>query len=166
MEAAGNKRHALDSSLFPGLKIHDCRTVFLPFGPPNIHTKEHLSPVLGIGSSCTRVDGNNGILLIILAVEHPGKRHLVNRLSHSLNRCRHFPHSRLVILFSRQVQKNCSIFKFMKQLLPSSNDFRQSSSLLQNLLCFFRRIPDAVFGYDSFNLTKSFLFIVYVKDNP
>ena len=54
-------------------------------GPVGVHTVEHLGPVLGLGAAGTGVEGQDGVVVVVLAVEHRHELQLVDGLLDALN---------------------------------------------------------------------------------
>ncbi len=67
IRTTGNKRDALDAGFFTVLNVDNAGFIVLPFRPTQVHSKEHLGPVLGLSSPCTGIDRDNGIFGIVFA---------------------------------------------------------------------------------------------------
>ena len=61
---------ALDAGFLGGLEIEHLEPESAPFGPPHVHAREHLGPVLRLQPSRSRVDREHGFAMIVLPLEH------------------------------------------------------------------------------------------------
>jgi hypothetical protein len=65
--AADRERRALDAGLVAGLVVQHRDLEALAFAPPHVHAKQHLGPVLGLGTARARVDLQDGARRVVLA---------------------------------------------------------------------------------------------------
>ena len=71
--AGDGDRGALDAGLVARLVVDDLALEAAALGPAQVHAQQHLRPVLRLGAAGARVDGDDGVLLVVLAAEHlPG----------------------------------------------------------------------------------------------
>ena len=63
------QRHALDAGLFSREQIQRFDLEFLAFGPPHIHAKQHLRPILRLRSAGAGMDRQNRIVGVQFARE-------------------------------------------------------------------------------------------------
>ena len=68
--AGDGERRALDAGLVARLQVDDVALEAAPLDPAKIHAQQHLGPVLRLGAAGARVDGDDGVLAIVLAAEH------------------------------------------------------------------------------------------------
>ena len=71
---------ALYSGLFPGLEIDQLDLIGPALRPARIHSKKHFSPILGFGSTGTGINGYDGVLAVVFAVQHQFQRYIVDSL--------------------------------------------------------------------------------------
>ena len=57
----------LDARLIAGLVVHELIGVAVALSPAGIHPVEHLRPVLGLGAACSGVEGEDGVVGVVLA---------------------------------------------------------------------------------------------------
>jgi hypothetical protein len=97
--AGGGKGDAFDPRLVAGLKIDN--TGFEPFclHPSQVHAEQHLRPVLGLGAAGTGVDGDDGIVPIVVAVQHHIQGELVHPTTQIADLAGHFRHRIGIRLF-------------------------------------------------------------------
>ena len=53
-----------------GLHVDDLALEAAALGPAEIHAQEHLGPVLRLGAAGAGMDGDDGVLAVVLAAEH------------------------------------------------------------------------------------------------
>jgi len=68
--AGGGERSALDAGFLARLVVDQLELVAFALHPTGVHAIEHLRPVLGLGPAGAGVDGDDGVLCIVLSVEH------------------------------------------------------------------------------------------------
>ena len=68
--AVDRERRALDPGLVAGLHVDHLALEAAPLGPAQIHAQEHLGPVLRLGPARAGMDGDDGVLTVVLAAEH------------------------------------------------------------------------------------------------
>ena len=61
---------ALQAYFVARLIVDDFALEAAALGPPKVHPQEHLGPILRLGAAGPRVDGEDGVLPIVLASEH------------------------------------------------------------------------------------------------
>ena len=66
--AFDKQSNALDPCFFPCQIIQQVYAIAIFFSPVYIHTIQHICPVLRLGTACTRVNGDDGIVAVIFAV--------------------------------------------------------------------------------------------------
>ncbi len=57
--------NALDAGFFSRHRIEDLSLIALALSIPQVHAKEHLRPVLRLGSASPRMDGEQGVAAIV-----------------------------------------------------------------------------------------------------
>ena len=63
------ERRGLDPRLFSRKKVDKLHLELAPLRPALVHPQEHLGPVLGFRPPCARVDGDNGVVVVVFPVE-------------------------------------------------------------------------------------------------
>ena len=61
--------HALDARLLAGSHVQDSGMVVALLGPAQVHTQQHLGPVLGVGAAGAGVDSEDGVAAVVLTGE-------------------------------------------------------------------------------------------------
>ena len=64
------ERDALDAGTFAVEDIGDGHLVAVGFGIAHVHAHEHLGPVLRLDATGSGIDGEDGIEVVALALEH------------------------------------------------------------------------------------------------
>ena len=65
--------HGFDAGFIAVHQVHDIHGKALLICPSGIHTEQHGAPVTGLGAAGTRIQGDNGIVLIIGACQQRGQ---------------------------------------------------------------------------------------------
>ena len=68
--ACHRHRRALEPRFFAGLVVDDLALEAAALGPAHVHAQQHLGPVLRLGAAGAGMDGDDGVLAIVLAAEH------------------------------------------------------------------------------------------------
>ena len=76
---------ALDAGLFCRLQVEHRHTVSAALGPPRVHAHEHLGPVLRFETARARVDRQQGMAMIVGALEHGAEFERLDRASQRLD---------------------------------------------------------------------------------
>ena len=78
--ALDHHRRGLDAGLVAVQHVEHLDAVAVGLGPAGVHAVEHLGPVLGLGAAGTGVEGQDGVVVVVLAVEHRHELQLVDGL--------------------------------------------------------------------------------------
>ena len=82
--AGHGDRRALQPGLFARLIVDDLALEAAALGPAQVHAQQHLGPVLRLGAAGAGMNGEDGVLAIVLAAEHlldlAGLHFLIERL--------------------------------------------------------------------------------------
>ena len=95
----------LDTGFITVQHIQHFHTVPVRFRPAGIHTVEHLGPVLGLGSARTGMEGQNGIAMVIFAVEHGHQLQFLNGFLHIFHSLLALTGQRRIVFFLDQFQQ-------------------------------------------------------------
>src|SRR5262245_47331530 len=68
--AGDGQRHALQARFVARLVVDHLALEAAALHPAEIHAQQHLGPVLRLGAAGARMDGDDGVLPIVLAAEH------------------------------------------------------------------------------------------------
>ena len=71
---------ALDPGLLRRLEVEHLQAESAPFGPPHVHPRQHLGPVLRLEPSRARVDGQHGFAVIVFPLQHRAQLQQVEAL--------------------------------------------------------------------------------------
>src|SRR6266576_2607480 len=83
--AFNSKCYALQTSFLTWLIFDDLRFKFSLLGPFQIHTQEHLGPVLRLSATGARMDSANGVAAIVIAGQQHFGLGLAQIMFESLN---------------------------------------------------------------------------------
>ena len=78
-------------------------------GPLVVHTVEHLGPVLCLGAAGAGVEGEDGVAVVILAVQHGHQLQLVHSLAHSIDSFLRLGHHLGVVLLVQHHQHGLGV---------------------------------------------------------
>jgi hypothetical protein len=70
----------LDAGFLAELPVHDLRLVVALLRPAKVHAQKHLGPVLRLGTSGARVDGEESVPGVVLPGEHQGNFQALEQL--------------------------------------------------------------------------------------
>ena len=103
--------------------------------PAQIHAQQHLGPILALGAARARMDGHDGALRIVRAVEqHPGFEHF-QALGKALDLAVQI--GRYVFAFAPQLEQRVQIRSQARNFGFIGNGLLQALALLHDLLAFF-----------------------------
>ena len=85
VRALDHHGRGLDAGLVAVQHVQHLNAVPVGFGPAGVHTVEHFGPVLGLGSAGACVEGQDGVVVVVLAVQHRHELQLVDGLLDALN---------------------------------------------------------------------------------
>ncbi len=162
---AGSKSGAFNSGLVSWLKVYHVDIEASPLDPPQVHPKEHFSPVLGLCSTRARVDGKNGVIRVVLAVEHHFKGILGNFPANLF----YFPgglRNRFLVGFlDCKIQKDFAFFETFMQLAVFFDFPGCGRALFEYGFGLVRVIPKSVFCDQCLQFFQPFFLARKVKDN-
>jgi hypothetical protein len=79
------ERDRLDPRLVAGLEVHGLDLVAPPLRPARVHAEEHLRPVLGLGAPGPGVNGEDGVLPVVVPRQDDGQLELLELLAEALD---------------------------------------------------------------------------------
>src|SRR5262249_24438085 len=122
----------LDSGLFTGLIIEHLGLELVTFAAAQIHSQQHLGPILRVSSARPRVDRDYGFEQIVIAADPLPRLALLDLLREAFKRFTQLARRSLVI--SREFKQHCDVIK--ESLLAFSGVDRalQSRAQPQNFL--------------------------------
>ena len=138
----------------------------LGLSPAQVHPQEHLSPVLGLGTSRARLDIKKGIVGIHLAAEHSTKFKFFEHLQQAAYLPLDLPSRFLVVLGRSHLQQVGGVGRAAIEFLDGVDNAFQGGSLAPKLLGPAGVVPDAGLGQFKLYLGEAFLTIIEVKDTP
>ena len=106
-------------------------------GPAGVHAVEHLGPVLGLGAAGAGVEGQNGVVGVVLAVEHGHQLQLVHRLLHRVDGFLAFRDQAGVVFLGQHLQHGAGVLVLGVQLLKAVQLALQVAHLGVDLLALF-----------------------------
>ena len=157
------ERDALESRFFARLVVNQLPFEAAPLGPAQVHPQQHFSPVLGLGAPGAWMNGDDGVLAIVLAAEHlldlAGLHFLVEQIERGcqlgVNRLAGFgpldQHREIVALPSQRLHQIAILL--------------ESPAALQRLLRFGLVLPEIGRGRARFQTIQLFFRVVGFKDS-
>ena len=158
--------YALGPGLITGKVIENISLEFPPLCPAQIHAQEDVDPVLSLGSAGTGMDGKNGIAGIMLAAEHALYFSYCYFFDECLKSHRDFVLGIQVIFLNRHIKEHLGFVKLIEIIFPGFKNILQAAMLLVELLRPGLIVPEIRGCSLFFQLCKTFLLAVYVKDAP
>ena len=113
------------------------------FRPAQIQAKEHIGPILGLKTTRTGMETDDGALRIVFSAQHP----LQLCPTHRRLKLGHRPldfFNRLGVSGFGQFQKDQRVSYGLGLLFPLSHRVEQACSLLEDGLCLFLILPESV----------------------
>ena len=136
----------LDARLIPVLVVQDLVGEVVALRPAGVHPVQHLSPVLGLGAAGAGVEGQNGVVAVVLPGEeggHPGLLDLfLQRLEAGLQLLQQL---RVVGLLAHLAQGR-QVLPLGDQLVLAGDLVLQLLEPLLHLLGPLQVVPEAVLG--------------------
>ena len=139
-------RRTLNTSYITSRALHQLRLKTLIVRPAQIHTQQHLRPILRLSATRTRLNIQIGIISIHLTAKHTAKLQLSQLRLKASNLSLHLRHSISVILLNRHLQQLTGIRHTRVQILNSLYHSLQRRTLAAQLLSTLRVIPDIGFA--------------------
>ena len=136
----------LNTSHITSRALHQLRLKTLIVSPAQIHTQQHLRPVLRLSAARARLNIQVGIVRIHLTAKHTAKLQLSQLRLKAGNLSLHLSHSVSVILLNRHLQQLTGIRHTRVQILNSLNHSFQRRALAAQLLSAIRVIPHIGFA--------------------
>ena len=164
--AFGGEGHALDAGFVTRLKIDDLRPVALALDPAGIHAKQHFGPVLGFGPAGTGVDGDDGIAVVVFAVQHEGQRKAFNGVTDAFEGRADFRQGGVILFLDGHLQQHFAVFDLAGEGVKLVDFGGQPGPFPQQGLGLFRIVPEAFLGNDGFDFLEAVFLGGEVKDSP
>ena len=136
----------LDARLVTVFIVEDLVGELMPLRPAGVHPVEHLGPVLGLGAAGTGVEGQNGVVAVVLPGEersHPGLLHLLLQgVEPVLELLEQFG----VIGLLAHLAKGGEILPLVDELLLPGHLVLQLLEALLHLLGALQVVPESILG--------------------
>ena len=110
--------------------------------PAQIHTQQHLGPILRLGTTTARLNIKKGRSRIVVTGEHATKFELGDAFFQGRKVGSHGRHRVLVVFLARHLQQVAGIAQTCIQRFEDIDDILQRGTLLTKFLGFFRLVPD------------------------
>ena len=158
------KCRRLDSGFFSGLVVVHLRLKSLPLGPPQIHAKQHLSPILRFGAPCSGMNRHDRIKAVVRA----GKQRLGFNPIHQF--AQRFQVALQigpdVLTFTCQIKIGGNVVGPPRQVAFQRQHALQALPFAHDLLRFFRIRPQIGIRRLLFYFGKLLAQLTGVKDTP
>ena len=115
--------------------------------PLVVHPVEHLGPVLRLGAAGTGVEGQDGVAVVVLAVQHGHQLQLVHRLAHCVDGLLGLGHHLGVVLLVQHDQHGLGVVVEALQLLEAVQLALQVADLVEDFLAQLRVVVEAGAGH-------------------
>src|SRR5262245_41872283 len=159
--AGDGEGRALDTCFLTGLVVDDVALESAPLCPLEIHTEEHLRPVLRLGAARSRVNRHDGVGAVVLAAQHLLRLGGFNFLSQVGEAVR-----KICQLFSRRrpfVEHDEIVHPTTKRSQQREVIFHTPAAL-HDFLCFGLIAPEGGIGYGLLDVGELILRAGTLKD--
>ena len=116
----------------------------MALGPAGIHAVEHLGPVLRLGSTGTGVEGENGVVAVVLTGQQGGQTALADLLFQRVVALHHVVQLGGIVLLLRHFAEGQSVLPLGHQLVVLFDLVFQTLDLTAHLLAALQVVPEAV----------------------
>ena len=134
----------LDTRLVTGLVVHELVGVAVALGPAGVHPVQHLRPVLGLGAAGTGVEGENGVVAVILAGQQGGQTALADLFFQRVVTLHHVVQLGGIVLLLRHFAQGQGILPLGHQLVVLFDLVLQTLDLTAHLLAALQIVPEAL----------------------
>ena len=159
-------RHALDAGDFAGGNLADLGVESAAFAPAQIHSQQHLGPVLRLGAAGAGVDRQPGVARIHFAVEHALKLQRLEPALAVIEILLDRKQRGFVILLARQHQQLGRVVQRNVQRLDRIERFEQRRALAPQIATAIGILPDLRRSQLLFHLAQALFLSGIVKDTP
>ena len=159
-------RRALDPGHIARRYLQHVDGELMFLGPAHIHPKQHLGPVLRLGSAGTGLNIDIGIVLIELAREHAAKFEFRNGLLGNLEIADDISEKLLVVLARSELEQFRRIVQRSFERRDRLDDIGQRCPLPAESLGALRIRPDGGIFQLALDLLEPFTLDIVVKDTP
>ena len=146
---------ALDARFIAVQHVQNFHRVAVGVGPAGVHAVEHLGPVLGFGAAGTGMEGQNGVGVIVFAVEHGHQLQFVDSLFHPVDGFLALGHQRRIVFFLDHLQQGARFLILGGQLAVALQLVLQLAHLGVDLLAALLIIEKAGHGHLVFQLRQT-----------
>ena len=137
----------LHAGLVAVLIIQDLDGHAVSLRPLVVHTVEHLGPVLCLGAASACVEGQDGIAVVVLTVQHGHQLQLVHSLAHSVDGLFGLRHHLGVVLLVQHDQHGLCVIVQALQLLEAVQLALQVAHFVEDLLAQLSVVVEAGAGH-------------------
>jgi hypothetical protein len=148
----GGEGGALDAGFFTGLEVDQFQLEALALNPAGVHAEEYLRPVLGLGAAGPGIDGDDGILAVVLAVQHQLEGKALRPLVQILRLAAEVGKSSRVVFRNGHLQEPLILFQLSCQLLEALHPVADGRALLKGDFGLVRLVPETFLGDEGFEL--------------
>ena len=132
--ALDHHRSALQTGFVAVLIVQHFHGHAVGSGPAVVHPVEHLGPVLRLGAAGTGMEGQDGVAVVVLAVQHGHELQLIHRLLHGVDRLFGFGDQFRVVLLVQHFQHGFGVIVQALQLFKAVQLAAQVAHLVEHLL--------------------------------
>ena len=158
IEALDGDSRTFKPCFFALLIIHDFDFEAIALAIAGIHSEKHLCPIAGLDTACTRVNGQNAVVIIIFTAQKHCQLALLKLFGESIQ-CIFGLSAKLIIIgLPGKLPQGLRVLEIGFQLTHLIDLLLEHIYLLHMLLCCLRIIPEIGRGGDLFKL-GNFLFL-------
>ena len=134
----------LDARLVAGLVVHELVGIAVALGPAGIHPVQHLRPVLGLCAACAGVEGEDGVVAVVLAGEQGGQTALADLLFQRVVALHHVVQLGGIVLLLCHFAQGQGVLPLGNQLVMLFDLVLQALYLTAHLLAALQIVPEAL----------------------
>ena len=131
--ALDHHRSALQAGFVAVLIVQHLHGHAVCLCPLVVHAVEHLGPVLCLGAAGACVEGQDGVAVVVLTVQHGHQLQLIHCLAHSVHRLLCFGDHGGVVFFIQHFQHGLGIIVQALQLFKAAQLALQVAHLIKHL---------------------------------
>ena len=158
--------HALDAGFLRRLQVEHLEPETAPLGPPHVHARQHLGPVLRLEPSRARMNRQHGLAVVVLALEHRTQLQQVQALLQRQDLQPPFLLEVGVLLVAKQLAQLAELLGLGPQRGPGLDPSLEAVGFVDRPAGRVGVVPEPVFRHLGVELGQPFAARGDVKDTP
>lgn len=159
-------RSTFDACNFTFGDFHQFAFEAMRFDPAQVHTQQHVRPVLSLGTTRASLNFNIAVVLVHLAREHATELKYLQLRLKAIQFALYFVDGVFIVFFDGHIQQVFSIAQTAVEGINGLNNGFQRRPLATQLLRAVRVIPDIALSQFVFYFFETLNLVGVVKDTP